>query len=80
MENEFQIEVLSRLTRIETKLDDYDTNKKESEKARAKVESNERRINELEDKIKWLSRTTVGALITGGVAILFCFLKIGLNI
>lgn len=78
--DEFQTEVLTRLARIETKLDDYDNLKTKAEETRAKAFSNERRINELEDKQKWLERTTVGAFITGAVAIIFIIIKLGLGI
>lgn len=78
--DEFQTEVLTRLARIETKLDDYDNLKTKAEETRAKSYSNERRINELEDKQKWLERTTVGAIIVGAVNLIFIFIKLGLGI
>ena len=80
MEKEFEKEILERLIRIETKLDDYDSTKTKVEEARAKAYSNERRINDIEDKLKWITRTTTGALITGGLAIIYAILKIGLKI
>ena len=76
----FETEVLTRLTRIETKLDDYDSTKTKAEEARAKAYTNERRINELEEKNKWLSKTILGAIITGLVAIGMTFLKLGMGI
>ena len=80
MEKDFETEVLTRLTRIETKLDDYDNTKTKAEEARAKAYTNERRIDEIEDKTKWLQRTIIGALITGAIGILFVFFKIGLGV
>lgn len=80
MEAQFEKEVLERLARIETKLDDYERTKTKSEEARAKSCENERRIKELEDKIKWLERTTIGALITGGIGLIYAILKLGLKI
>lgn len=80
MEKEFEKEILERLIRIETKLDDYDSTKTKAEEARSKAYSNERRIDEIENKIKWLSRTITGTCITGLFAIVFIFLKLGLNI
>ena len=80
MQTEFEKEILERLIRIETKLDDYDSIKTKVEEARAKAFSNERRINDLEDKNKWLERTTIGAIITGVVAIIFIAIKLGLGI
>ena len=78
--NDFQTEVLARLVRIETKLDDYDNMKTKVEETRAKAFSNERRINEMEDKQKWLERTTIGAFITAGVGIVIAFLRLALKI
>lgn len=80
MDREFEKEVIERLIRIETKMSDYETTKTTSQEARAKAYENERRINELEDKIKWLVRTTIGALITGGIGLVYAFLKLGLKI
>lgn len=80
MDRDFETEVLTRLTRLETKVDDYNGIKNKVEETRAKAFSNERRINELEDKIKWLSRTITGAIITGGISIIAILVKIGLGI
>ncbi len=77
MDNDFELEVLTRLARIETKLDDYDNIKTKAEEARAKAYSNERRINEVEDKIKWLTRTITGATISAIVTIIFVLIKMG---
>lgn len=75
-----ETEVLTRLARIETKLEDYDNIKTKAEEARAKAYINERRINEIEEKQKWLSRTIWGAVITGLVAIVMAFFKLGIGI
>lgn len=80
MDKDFETEGLTRLARIETKLDDYDNLKTKVEESRAKTYSNERRIVELEDKIKWLERTITGSIITGAVAIVFIIIKLGLGI
>lgn len=80
MEHDFENEVLTRLTRIETKLDDYDNLKTKAEETRAKAYSNERRINEIEDKLKWITRTITGAIITGIISIAIIFLKLGMGI
>lgn len=80
MDKDFETEVLTRLARIETKLDDYDNLKTKVEETRAKSYSNERRICELEDRQKWLVRTIVGALITGGISIVLLYFKLGLGI
>lgn len=80
MDSEFQKEILERLIRIETKIDDYESTKTKVEEARAKSYSNERRINEIEDKIKWLSRTVTGTLIGALIGIVAIFIKIGIGI
>ena len=80
MEKEFETEVLTRLARIETKLDDYDNIKTKSDEARAKAYSNERRINEIEDRIKWLSRTITGAIISAIITLVFIFIKLGMGV
>ena len=80
MDKDFETEVLTRLARIETKLDDYDNIRQKAEESRAKAYQNERRINEIDDKQKWLERTTIGAIITGIISIIFILVKLGLNI
>lgn len=80
MDKDFETEVLTRLARIETKLDDYDNLKNKVEETRAKAFSNERRITDVEDKSKWLEHTIIGAIITGIVSIVFIFIKLSLGI
>ena len=80
MEKGFEREVLDRLTVIETKLDDYNKTKTTSEEANERSKSNEKDIYEIKDKIKWLSRTVAGALITGLIGILLVIFKIGIGI
>ena len=80
MGNEFEKEVLTRLARIETKLEDHESIRTKAEEARAKAYDNERRIKELEDDTKWLKRTITGAIITGVVSIIVIFIKIGLGV
>ena len=80
MDREFEKEVIERLIRIETKMSDYETTKTTSQEARAKAYENERRLNDIDEKIKWISRTIIGAIIAGGVGIVFAILKIGLKI
>jgi predicted nucleic acid-binding Zn-ribbon protein len=80
MDKDFETEVLTRLTRLETKVDDYNGLKTKVEELRSKVYSNERRINEIEDKLKWLERTTLGAIITGVISIITIVIKLGLGV
>lgn len=78
--NDFQTEVLARLVRIETKLDDYDSMKTKVEETRARAVSNEIKINEIDEKQKWIERTTIGAILVGAVNLIFIFIKLGLGI
>ena len=80
METKFETEVLSRLAVIESKLDGYKEIKKITYDNEAKTNKNEEDIKELQDKLKWLSRTTAGAIITGVVGLVFIFIKIGLGV
>lgn len=80
MEKDFETEVLTRLTIIETKLDDYSRIKDKAEDSYVLSQSNKSRIGEMEEKLKWVTRTTVGAIITGLISILFLFLKTGMGL
>lgn len=74
MENgKFQIEVLERLSILETliKEQDYKGVKDTSEKAVNLAKNNESRINALEDGNKWLIRLVIGAIIGGILAFVF---------
>jgi hypothetical protein len=74
MENgKFQIEVLERLSVLETliKEQDYKGVKDTSEKALNLAKNNESRINALEGGNKWLIRLVIGAIIGGILAFVF---------
>lgn len=74
MENgKFQIEVLERLSVLETliKEQDYKGVKDTSEKALNLAKNNESRINALEDGNKWLICLVIGAIIGGILAFVF---------
>lgn len=74
MENgKFQIEVLERLSVLETliKEQDYKGVKDTSEKALNLAKNNESRINALEDGNKWIIRLVIGAIIGGILAFVF---------
>lgn len=72
-DNKFQIEVLSRLSVLETliKEQDYKGVKETSENAMNKALNNENRIKNLEDSQKWLLRLVIGAVIGGILAFVF---------
>lgn len=76
----FEREVLERLTKIETKLDDYGNFREKTEEAYSLSKENEKDIDEINDKIKWLSRAIAGAIISGIVGIIFIFIKLGLGV
>ncbi len=80
MEKSFEREVLDRLTIIETKLDDYNNIKDKAEEAHSLTKENRKDIDEINDKIKWLSRAIAAALISGIVGLVFAILKIGMGI
>lgn len=79
-EKAFETEVLTRLTKIETKLDDYNNIRQKTEDAYTQSRENEKELEEIKDKIKWITRTIVGAILTGLVGIVFIYLKLGLKI
>ena len=80
MKDNFETEVLTRLAVIESKLDDYKDIKDKVDKAYSISLDNEKEINELKDKNRWLSRTLIGAILTAIVSIVFIYLKIGLGL
>ena len=71
----FEIEVLTRLTKIETMLEDFKGIEEKSTKAYDLSLNNKERLDKIEDNNKWLFRTTVGAVITGLIAIAISFFK-----
>lgn len=87
-------EVVQRLTRIEVKLEEIVTLKRDVHDNRRELEAIRQRMVELEtkddqqrkeldqiyDNNKWISRAVIGALITSTVAIIFTVLKLGLGI
>ena len=80
MEKNFETEVLTRLTKIETKLDDYNNMKIKTEDAFNLSKENEKEITELQEKMKWISRAVIGAVLTGIVGIVLFYLQRGLGI
>lgn len=80
MEKNFETEVLSRLAVIESKLDDYGTLKTKTDEAYSTSKENAKDIDEINDKIKWLSRTITGAIITGVVGIVFLIIQMNIGV
>jgi hypothetical protein len=81
-DNKFQREVLDRLIRLETKLDqqDYVAVKEKSDEAYTLSKQNEKKIAEIEERNKWLVRTIGGAIIVGFIGIIILYVKIGLGV
>lgn len=79
-EKDFEREVLERLTKIETKLDDYNGIKTKAEDSYVLSKENEKDIAKLEDKLKWITRTLVSAIITGVITLLVAYLKFVIKI
>jgi hypothetical protein len=62
-------EIKERLVRIEILLE------KNTENWDEKIKVANHRISDLEDTIKWISRTAIGGVITGLISILFALIK-----
>lgn len=76
-DRKFEIEVLTRLTKIETMLEDFKGIEQKSLKAYELSLRNKERLDEIEDNNKWLFRTSIGAVITGLIGIVLTFIKWG---
>ena len=72
---EFEIDVISRLTKIETLLLDFKNVEEKATEAYNLSIINKQRLDKIEDNNKWLFRTTVGAVIVGVVGIILAFIK-----
>lgn len=80
MEKDFQTEVIARLTKIETKLDDYNSVKTKADSAETRSIENEKEIKDIKEQIKWITRTIIAAIITGSVGILITIFKNGMGV
>ena len=74
-DKKFEIEVLTRLTKIETMLEDFKGIEQKSIKAYELSQRNKERLDKIEDNNKWLFRTAIGAVITGLIGIVLTFIK-----
>ena len=70
---EFQVEVLSRLTKIETLISSLDLKKisETASEALNRSEDNEKRIQKLEQSNSWIIKTVLGSIITAILAVIF---------
>ncbi|PEP80272.1 hemolysin XhlA family protein [Bacillus toyonensis] len=66
-------ELLIGLTRVETKLDTLGNVKDVAIEAQQLVRDAHLRIDRLDKLVFWIGTTTVGAIITGGIMVLFKF-------
>ncbi len=76
-DNTFEREVLDRLIKIEAKLESWDRskqqiydNQRDILKLSEQSDRQEEDIREIKDRNKWLSRTTVGAVISAAVSMI----------
>ena len=77
---EFKIEVLTQLAVINSKLDGYGETKKTAHEADNRSRKNEQDIKDMKDSNKWAFRTSVGAVITSAIALVFLFIKTGIGV
>lgn len=80
MDKNFETQVLTRLAVIESKLDDYKSVREKTEESYNISQENKQDIAEINEKIKWISRTVIGAIISGIIGIIFILIKIGIGV
>lgn len=80
MDKDFETQVLTRLAVIESKLDDYKSVRDKTEEAYNLSQENKQDIAEINEKIKWITRTIAGAIITGAIGIIFILIQIGIGV
>lgn len=73
--NKFEIEVLTRLTKIETMLTDFNKIEEKADEAYNLSKANKKEIDEIKDSNKWLSRTTIGAVIVLVINLIWNLIK-----
>ena len=79
MGKDFETEVLTRLALIESKIDDYKAVKQKTDDSLNLATENKKEIIEINEKIKWLTRTIAGALITGIIGLVFLLIQKGVK-
>ena len=84
-ENNF-LEIIQRLTKIETKLDDIGKLRNDVDEIKVSIAKlfqkdiqQQAEINELKESHKWRYRTLIGAVITSIVALAFTLIKINIG-
>jgi len=76
----FKLEVLTQLAVINSKLDGYGEIKKTVYETDNRSRQNETDIKEIKDNNKWLKRTSLGAIITSSIGLLFLVIQILIKI
>ena len=80
MDKDFETQVLTRLAVIESKLDDYKSVREKTEEAFNLATENKQDILEINERIKWITRTIVGAIISGAIGIIFILIQMGIGV
>jgi hypothetical protein len=80
MDKNFEAQVLTRLAVIESKLDDYKSVREKTEESFNIAQENKQDIAEINEKIKWITRTIAGAIISGAIGIIFILIQIGIGV
>ena len=75
MEKNFESEVLERLAKIETKLDDYNSIKDRADEAYNLSKYNKKDIDEIKGKLQWITRTVAASIITIVIGAIVAFIK-----
>lgn len=78
MEKNFETEILTRLVVIESKLDGLPELKRTVYANENRSIQNEKDINVIKDNNKWAFRTSVGAIITSAITLIYLIIQIGL--
>lgn len=77
--SKFEVEVLTRLAVIESKLDGYKELKSVAYEGNNRSIENEKRIANLEDRNKWLARVAIGAIVGEIIGIGFMLIQSGMG-
>lgn len=76
MENKEYVEIITRLTKIETKIDEYSRVRDRAEEANNRSIQNAKDIQEIKESNMWISRLVVSETLGLIVAILVAILKV----
>lgn len=78
--NDFKIEVLTQLAVINSKIDGYNKTQEIAIEADNRSKQNKSDINDIKDTNKWAFRTSIGAIITSAIGLIFLIIKFGMGI